>query len=109
MMSGKEVRKEGTEKGDVMVRLDALLERKAAPQPSDLPPPAERARLRKAYGLSQAEVAEALGVKRASVSAWEQGRWEPRGETRGEYVYLLREINKRLKQADQEGTTDDQH
>ncbi|WP_030547817.1 telomere-associated protein Tap [Streptomyces albus] len=64
--------------------VDALVERRGT-----LPPPAERERLRKAHGLTREQVAEALGVRRATVVNWEAGRTEPRPPQRQAYVRLL--------------------
>lgn len=85
-----------------MTRLEAVLQRKAAaaaaPEESDLPPPAERKRLRMAMGLTQGEMAEIIDAKRASVGAYEAGRWEPSGEVRAKYIAALNEIKKRLEE-----------
>ena len=62
---------------------------KSGPRRTALPEPAQRARLRTDYGLSQAEVAEALGVARNTVAGWESGRSEPQGATRAAYAKLL--------------------
>ena len=62
---------------------------KSGPRRTTLPEPAQRARLRTDYGLSQAEVAEALGVARNTVAGWESGRSEPQGATRAAYAKLL--------------------
>nr|WP_237419542.1 helix-turn-helix domain-containing protein [Kitasatospora sp. SID7827] len=57
-----------------------------------LPEPAERERLRVAYGLGKAETAQALGISASTFSAWEQGRREPQGEGRAAYARLLEGI-----------------
>jgi DNA-binding XRE family transcriptional regulator len=67
--------------------VDALL--KSGPRRTSLPEPAERSRLRTEYGLTQAEVAEALDVTRTTVAGWEAGRSEPQGSTRAAYAKLL--------------------
>ncbi|MFJ9822241.1 telomere-associated protein Tap [Streptomyces sp. NPDC101151] len=54
-----------------------------------LPVPAERVRLREAAGLTQAAVAQALGVRVPSITAWEAGRAEPKGERLEAYRRLL--------------------
>ncbi|WP_329140414.1 helix-turn-helix domain-containing protein [Streptomyces sp. NBC_01476] len=54
-----------------------------------LPVPAERVRLRKAAGMSQQVVAEALDVRRATVVSWENGKTEPRPPQREAYARLL--------------------
>ncbi|WP_435863946.1 sigma factor-like helix-turn-helix DNA-binding protein [Streptomyces spongiicola] len=54
-----------------------------------LPPPKERRRLREAKALSEAELAEVLGVTKATVRAWETGRGDPRGRKREAYATLL--------------------
>ncbi|MFD5326395.1 sigma factor-like helix-turn-helix DNA-binding protein [Streptomyces sp. NPDC127092] len=54
-----------------------------------LPSPKERRRLREALSLSEDQVAEALGVTRATVRAWETGRSSPRGRKREAYARLL--------------------
>lgn len=56
----------------------------------ELPQPAERRRLREAVGLSQQEVADALGVTRAAVGHWETGLRSPRGRLLAEYVTVIR-------------------
>lgn len=74
--------------------VDALLNR-----PADLPPPAVRARLRRAGRLTQAEVADALGVVRAQVNRWEGGHAEPRKPHREAYARLLHGLAEQYPEA----------
>ncbi|MFF3767465.1 telomere-associated protein Tap [Streptomyces sp. NPDC001922] len=74
---------------DRLAAINALI----ASQPV-LPPPAERERLRKAHGLTQDQVADALGVRRATLVNWENGRTDPRPPQRDDYAHLLRELAK---------------
>ncbi|MEU0525904.1 telomere-associated protein Tap [Streptomyces niveus] len=78
--------------------VDALL--RSGPRRTHLPEPAERARLRGGYGLTQAEVAAALDVTRATVAGWESGRSEPQGATRAAYAKLLEGIAAQLAPAE---------
>ncbi|WP_329038727.1 helix-turn-helix domain-containing protein [Streptomyces sp. NBC_01725] len=78
--------------------VDALL--KSGPRRTHLPEPAERARLRGDYGLTQAEVAAALDVTRATVAGWESGRSDPQGATRAAYAKLLEGIAAQLAPAE---------
>ncbi|WP_427920448.1 helix-turn-helix domain-containing protein [Streptomyces sp. cg40] len=57
-----------------------------------LPPPKERRRLREAASLTQAQLAERVGVSRATVRAWETGRTSPRGRKRDAYAQLLNDL-----------------
>ncbi|MEV6536010.1 helix-turn-helix domain-containing protein [Streptomyces sp. NPDC051639] len=66
--------------------VDALLEVVAQ---DELPEPAERRRLREAAGLSQAQIATAMGTRREAVGNWESGRTEPRPPQRAAYARLL--------------------
>lgn len=59
------------------------------PTSSPLPSPKERRRLREAKSLSEAQVAAAVGVTRATVRAWETGRTSPRGRKREAYARLI--------------------
>ncbi|MGC9438816.1 helix-turn-helix domain-containing protein [Streptomyces sp. WG5] len=54
-----------------------------------LPPPKARRRLRETAALTQAQVAERVGVTRETVRAWESGRTTPRGRKREAYAKLL--------------------
>ncbi|AZP19907.1 helix-turn-helix domain-containing protein [Streptomyces aquilus] len=54
-----------------------------------LPPPEERRRLREAGSLTQAQLAERVGVTRETVRAWESGRTNPRGRKGEAYAKLL--------------------
>ncbi|MGW4704600.1 helix-turn-helix domain-containing protein [Streptomyces sp. NPDC004285] len=54
-----------------------------------LPTPKERRRLREALALSEEQVAEAMGVTKATVRSWETGRSAPRGRKREAYARLL--------------------
>jgi DNA-binding transcriptional regulator YiaG len=58
----------------------------------DLPPPAVRRALREERGLSQADVARAVGVSRQAVSAWEAGKRKPRGERLDAYTAVIRAL-----------------
>jgi DNA-binding XRE family transcriptional regulator len=78
-----------------MSRIHALLEQSESVKGDDLPPPAERLKLREFQGLTQKQVAEALGVTPGAVSGWEKGRYEPRGDVRIQYAELLRLIKER--------------
>ncbi|MEU3175081.1 MULTISPECIES: helix-turn-helix transcriptional regulator [unclassified Streptomyces] len=64
--------------------VDALLEEE--PQ---LPPPAERARLREAAGISQARLATALKTTTQTVKNYENGRSEPKSPRLEAYQRLL--------------------
>ncbi|WP_369141822.1 helix-turn-helix domain-containing protein [Streptomyces sp. R44] len=78
---------------DPLAAVDALLAAVEAGQV--LPAPAERIRLREAAGLTQAAVAQALGVRIASVQAWEEGRAEPKPERLPAYRRLLEGLAQR--------------
>lgn len=75
-----------TDENALFGAVDALLEQVAQ---DDLPVPAERKRLREAAGLSQAQIATALGARREAVGNWETGRTEPRPPKRAAYARLL--------------------
>ncbi|MEV5910542.1 helix-turn-helix domain-containing protein [Streptomyces chartreusis] len=84
---GVEVALVSDEQNGLFASVDALLEQAAAPD--DLPAPTERKRLREAAGLSQDQVANALNVRRETVTGWEAGRTEPRPPKRAAYARLL--------------------
>ncbi|MFB7293567.1 helix-turn-helix domain-containing protein [Actinacidiphila glaucinigra] len=70
---------------DLFDAVDALLS-----QPAEvLPSPEMRARLREADGLTQRQVAEALGVTRLSFLRWETGQATPHPRRRAAYLRLL--------------------
>ncbi|MEU1225184.1 sigma factor-like helix-turn-helix DNA-binding protein [Streptomyces sp. NPDC005828] len=54
-----------------------------------LPTPKERRRLREALALTEEQVAEAMGVTKATIRSWETGRSAPRGRKREAYARLL--------------------
>ncbi|MGW0768501.1 helix-turn-helix domain-containing protein [Streptomyces sp. NPDC002676] len=56
---------------------------------SPLPPPQERRRLRESQSLTLAQLAARVGVRRATVRAWEQGRGTPSGDAGEAYARLL--------------------
>ena len=55
----------------------------------ELPPSAERARLREAAGITQARLAQVLRTTAQTVKNWENGRSEPRPPRREAYLRLL--------------------
>ena len=71
---------------DLIEAVDSLLSRPA----NVLPPPEVRARLRKASGLRQEDVAEAFGVHRMAFLRWENGQSMPRPKHRAAYLRLLK-------------------
>ncbi|WP_369266151.1 helix-turn-helix domain-containing protein, partial [Streptomyces harbinensis] len=69
---------------ELFASVDALL----AEEPQ-LPPPAERARLREAAGITQARLAQALKATTQTVKNWENGRSEPKEPRLSAYQRLL--------------------
>ncbi|MEV3875162.1 helix-turn-helix transcriptional regulator [Streptomyces sp. NPDC049906] len=69
---------------ELFANIDALLEEE--PQ---LPPPAERARLREAAGITQARLAAALKTSTQTVKNYENGRSEPKEPRLSAYQRLL--------------------
>jgi transcriptional regulator with XRE-family HTH domain len=69
---------------ELFANIDALLEEE--PQ---LPPPAERARLREAAGITQARLAVALKTSTQTVKNYENGRSEPKEPRLSAYQRLL--------------------
>ena len=70
---------------ELLDAVDALLVR-----PDTMPPPEVRARLRKADGLTQEEVAEVFGVTRVAFNRWEVGAAKPRRRHLEAYIHLLK-------------------
>ncbi|MDV5143195.1 helix-turn-helix transcriptional regulator [Streptomyces sp. SBC-4] len=73
---------------DPLRRVDALVDA------DTLPPPHVRQQLRVAANLTQAEIAEAIGVKRLAVVRWEAGLTQPHRGNRLKYAELLRRLAK---------------
>jgi DNA-binding transcriptional regulator YiaG len=72
------------------IDIDTVLARKAE---AHLPPPAIRGEIRRTAGLTQRDVADALGVShRVVVARWEAGTRSPRGDLRARYATLLRDL-----------------
>src|ERR1700742_4481747 len=69
---------------ELFASVDALLN-----EEPHLPPPAERARLREASGITQARLATALRTTTQSVKNWENGRSEPKSPRLDAYQRLL--------------------
>ena len=61
-----------------------------------LPDPATRRFLRERGGLSQEEMAEALGVTRTAVTRWEQGTRTPRRGSLDAYAELLERLRREV-------------
>ncbi|MFJ4732538.1 telomere-associated protein Tap [Streptomyces sp. NPDC088770] len=76
------------DEAELFARVDELLADLSA-QRIPLPPPRERARLRKAAGLSTAQIADALGCPAEDIAAWESGTQEPLAVRRAAYARLL--------------------
>ena len=72
-------------------RQEELLERVAAV--AGLPRPRDRRRIREAAGVSQSDVAAALGVSTMTVNRWERGLIRPRGQKAVEYTKLLEALD----------------
>ncbi|MDQ0904622.1 transcriptional regulator with XRE-family HTH domain [Streptomyces canus] len=83
--------------------VDALLDQVVQ---DDLPPPAERRRLREAAELSQTQVAKVLGTRREAVGNWETGKTEPRPPQRAAYARLLEGLAARFPAPAPDGEAD---
>ncbi|WP_345377384.1 helix-turn-helix transcriptional regulator [Frondihabitans cladoniiphilus] len=59
-----------------------------------LPPPRLAREIRAAAGVSQARMAETLGVQRVTVVRWENGTRRPRREHLVAYVALLQSLQR---------------
>ncbi len=59
----------------------------------ELPSPELRRQIRKLGRVTQAEIAQVLGINRASVSRWESGERTPRGKLAKSYKQLLERIH----------------
>ncbi|MFJ3205837.1 helix-turn-helix transcriptional regulator [Streptomyces sp. NPDC086989] len=71
-------------------------------QDAALPPPEERKRVRKAYGVTQVDLAKELNVHRITVSAWERGTYDPTGETRAKYLEVFAHMKREIGEGDAE-------
>jgi DNA-binding transcriptional regulator YiaG len=60
-----------------------------------LPPPGERAALRKQYGVTQAQLAAVLRISRKTLGTWEAGTAKPTGAKRDQYAAVLAAWQKR--------------
>ncbi|MFJ1667368.1 multiprotein-bridging factor 1 family protein [Streptomyces bottropensis] len=81
--------KANTVQGDDAARAGGLAERVRAGQ---LPPPAERARIRQAAHTTLEHFADELRVSPMTVSRWERGETEPGLDQRVAYARLLRDV-----------------
>lgn len=81
-------------------RIDALLETGL------LPSPQIRKQLRITAGLTQEEVADAIGVQRLAVARWEAGATKPHRGNRLKYAHFLRQLAERYPDVALEVTGD---
>jgi DNA-binding transcriptional regulator YiaG len=79
-----------------MINLDELLV--TARQRRELPDPPLRRFIRERALLTQAEVAETLGVTDSAVCRWEAGRRTPRGVMKARYAELLGRLSSEVLQ-----------
>lgn len=75
--------------GDEMTRVEAVIRRSRARQQLRAAPATARA-LRQQAGLTQQDIADALGVSRVAVCRWESGQRLPIGDMAVRYLALLR-------------------
>ena len=61
-----------------------------------IPAPVTRRLLREQAGLTQHDIAAALGVTRAAVSRWELGERNPRGDALDAYIVLLDRLRREV-------------
>ncbi|MGW4506860.1 helix-turn-helix transcriptional regulator [Streptomyces sp. NPDC004436] len=87
---------------DPLRRVDALVE-----EGNTLPSLRVRQQLRLAAGLTQAEVAAAIGVQRLAVARWEAGATQPHRGNRRAYAHLLRRLAAKYPDAAAEGASDE--
>ncbi|MFE4692108.1 helix-turn-helix transcriptional regulator [Streptomyces sp. NPDC056749] len=87
---------------DPLRRVDALVD-----EDNTLPTLQVRQQLRLAAGLTQAEVAEAIGVKRLAVARWEAGTTQPHRGNRRAYAHLLRRLAAKYPDAAVEGASNE--
>jgi DNA-binding transcriptional regulator YiaG len=78
---------------DTALAIDEVL-REAARHRVELPPPPVRRAIRVAAGLPQQAVARAIEVSRATVTRYELGVREPRGDTRRRYAEALEQMRR---------------
>jgi transcriptional regulator with XRE-family HTH domain len=74
----------------MIAELEARRERR---RPALLPAPDQRKSIRVAYGVSQKDVADVLGVSRLTISMWERGQTEPKAEHAQKYAELLHSMS----------------
>lgn len=75
--------------------------------PTRFPRLAFDSKLRIAGGLTQAEVAKAIGVQRVAVARWEAGLTQPHRNNRLKYAELLRQLAEEHPAAVQEVSDED--
>jgi DNA-binding XRE family transcriptional regulator len=78
---------------DTALAIDEVLQR-AANDRIELPSPPVRRAIRVAAGLPQEAVARAIEVSRATVTRYELGVREPRGDTRRRYAEALQRMRR---------------
>jgi DNA-binding transcriptional regulator YiaG len=72
----------------------AAVLREAKVRNASLPAPEVRRAIRVALGLRQRDLAEVLGVDKATCSRWEAGVRNPRGRVRQDYAALLEALRR---------------
>jgi DNA-binding XRE family transcriptional regulator len=86
-MTGARLARTRDARGTTMDQLERALERRRIE--SRLPEPAVRKRLRLLVGLTQREVATAVGVSQQAINAYEGGTRRPSGTIAERYVAVL--------------------